>query len=319
MASNATLRGASHKRKLTTAAACVSGEIYQMPDGRAGVRSGKDSIASGDEAEFSTAGVFEVQKTASVVLLDGGKVYWDHSANTATYRNNGDRDFYLGTAVGDAASAAATVNVNINVEPCYTVDMARDSFTSVIAGTAAAGAFGFPRRQGSAHVLELTATSEVQKGDILSDDGFDINANAIVEFAVDVVADGSGTASDFNIGLASGTHATDFESVAEFVAIHLDENALDILVHSDDGTTDTALVDSTVNYAEGTRFEGWIDCRDPSDVQVYIDGVLVLGASDFALDGGSGPLFLVAHLEKTTGTDTYEVKVDWLRARIAEV
>ena len=309
-----------HEITLTSAAAVASGEIHQMPDGRAGVYTGLNSAASGDtNVGYSTEGQFTVTKASGWVGLDGGKAFWDHSANNAQYKKVNDRDFFLGTIVGDAASGDTTMVVNLNVEPVYLVDIARDPFTSVIAGTAAAGGFGFPRRNGGAHVLELTATSEVQKVDILSDDGFAITANAIVEFAVEVVADGSGTASDFNIGCASGTHATDFESVAEFVAVHLDENSLNILVHSDDGTTDTALVDSTIDYTEGTRFEGWIDLRDATDPQVYIEGSLVLGASDFGIDDGTGPFYLISHLEKTTGTDTYEVKVDWLRARIAEV
>lgn len=316
---NAFRKDCSNQRKLTSVAAVESGEIYCMSDGRAGVMSGVNAAASGDKVGFSVEGIYTVTKAAGWVGLDGGKVYWDHSANSANYLKVNDKDFYLGTIVGDAASTDLTIDVNLNVEPVYLVDINRDPCTSVVVGTPAAGVFGYPKRVGGSHVLETSATSEAQKVDIVSDDGFAITANAIVEFAFNVVNDGAGTASDWNIGCASGTHATDFESIAEFIALHVDENALTVLAHSDDGTTDTALVDTTVAHVVGTRYEGWIDLRDPTDPQVYCQGDLVLGASDFGIDDGTGPLFLIAHLEKTTGTDTFEVAVDWLRARIAEV
>jgi predicted RecA/RadA family phage recombinase len=316
---NAFRKDCSNQRKLTSVAAVESGEIYCMSDGRAGVMSGVNAAASGDKVGFSVEGIYTVTKVTGWVGLDGGKVYWDHSANSANYLKVNDKDFYLGTIVGDAASTDLTIDVNLNVEPVYLVDINRDPCTSVVVGTPAAGVFGYPKRVGGSHVLETSATSEAQKVDIVSDDGFAITANAIVEFAFNVVNDGAGTASDWNIGCASGTHATDFESIAEFIALHVDENALDVLAHSDDGTTDTALVDTTINHAVGTRFEGWIDIRDETDPQIYCNGSLVLGASDFGINDGTGPLYLIAHLEKTTGTDTFEVSVDWLRARIAEV
>jgi hypothetical protein len=54
--------------------------------------------------------------------------------------------------------------------------------------------------------------------------------------------------------------------------------------------------------------------RDESDVQVYIDGVLQLAASDFALDDATGPLFPIFHVEKTTSTDLWDVRFQaWIR------
>ena len=316
---DAILKDTRCERQVTSVAAVASGEIYCMSDGRAGVHSAINAAASGDSVGFSTEGIYTVTKATGWVGLDGGKVYWDHSANSANYLKVNDKDFYLGTIVGDAASTDLTIDVNLNVQPVYLVDINRDPCTTVVVGTPVAGVFGYPKRVGGSHLIELGATSEAQKVDILSDDGFAITANAIVEFAFNVVNDGAGTASDFNIGCASATHATDFESVAEFVALHVDENNLAVLAHSDDGTTDTALVTTTVAHVVGTRYEGWIDLRDPTDPQIYCQGDLVLGASDFGIDAGTGPLFLIAHLEKTTGTDTFEVSVDWLRCRIAEV
>ncbi len=61
-----------------------------------------------------------------------------------------------------------------------------------------------------------------------------------------------------------------------------------------------------------------MDMRDPTDVQIYIDGVLVLGATVFNVNVAVGPWFLLAHVEKTASTDTYELAVDKLRAWTSE-
>ena len=143
-------------------------------------------------------------------------------------------------------------------------------------------------------------------------------AKAIVEGIVNVVSDGAGSAVDVSIGVANGTHATDADSITESLFVHLDANNTNINLESDDGTTEVAATDSTIDYTEGTPFEVWFDLRDLTDIQIYIDGVLALGATVFKLDAATGPLKLLVHVEKTTGTDTYELDVDFLAARIAQ-
>jgi len=296
-------------------------EVRQGPTGLAEVYDGAAAKVSGDYPIYSTEGTFKVLKTSGVVILKGGRVYWDHSASSATYCRNNDRDFYLGRAVEDAASTAPTVDVILNVDPPYDIDLCRDGFISTLAGTPAAGGFGYPVQLGGAFVLELSATNEAQKVDLLSVDGFDLASNAIVEFAFRVISDGASGAQDFTIGVASGTHETDFQSVTSFVALHLDGNTTNINVQSDDNSTDVAPTDSTADYTEGSartnRVEGWLDFRNPADVQCYVNGALVLDGTTFTA-GTSGVHHLIAHLEKTAGTDTYKVAVDWLRARLAE-
>jgi hypothetical protein len=46
--------------------------------------------------------------------------------------------------------------------------------------------------------------------------------------------------------------------------------------------------------------------------------VLQLGSTVFNIDAAVGPLFLLAHVEKSSAADTYELALDWLRVRIAE-
>lgn len=299
-------------RDYTPVAAATAGDVVQLPDGRAAVVI--NDIAAGDLGAANSCGIFDIAKTTGIVILDGGRVYYDHSAGKAHFKKVNDRDFYLGVAVGDAASAATTVRVALNTEPAYVVDVARDPIDSVIVKTA-----GTPqlRALGGAMSLEFSATAEAQKVDVLSKDGFAVSSNPIVEFALEVVNGGDDAAFDFNCGVANATHASDADSITESCFIHLDGNSANIAAESDDGTTEVAATDTAVDYVAGTRFEVWMDLRDPSDVQIYIDGVLVLSGTTFDVSAATGPLKLLAHLEKSSNDTAGEVHVDWLRARIA--
>ena len=309
--------------RVTAAAAVASGEVWQLKDGRAAVYTGLNAASSGDRVNYSTSGQYTMTKTASVVLLDGGRAYWDHSANAVTYKKVNDRDFYLGRVVGDAASADTTCVVNLNVNPPYDIDLLRDGALSVATGTAAAGGFDIPKRYGGAMALSLTNTNEAQCVDALSVDRVAIAGNAIAEFIVRLAANGSTSAVDLSIGLANGTSTTDADAITESVFFHIDGGALDIYAESDDGTTEVAATDTTINITEGSavanRYEFWIDARDTADIQLYINGALVLGSTVFKLDAGTGPIGLLAHLEKTSGTATAgPVYIDFAALRIAE-
>lgn len=310
-----TLRGRHDMRQTTTAAAVV-GEVRQMPDGRAAVLTALNAPAAADLSGWSSTGVYTVQKTTSMVILDGGKVYWDHSANKCHFKTVNDRDFFLGTAVGDAASADTTMAVNLNVQPSYLIDIAKSPTDSVVVLTTAAAA-SVNNRGGSVNML-FSTDAEAQKTDSLSKDGWAIAANAIVEFAIEVIDNGDNAALDLNVGIANATHATDADSITESCFIHIDGTNLNILAESDDGTTEVAATDTTIDYVEGTRFEVWMDTRDIADIQIYIDGALVLGSTVFKLDAATGPLKLLAHMEKTSNDTPAELDIDWLRVRIGE-
>ena len=315
------VRGKDEMR-ITAAAAISPGEVRQLADGRAAVYTASVGAASGDLVKENTTGQYTMTKTASVVLLDGQRAYWDHSANSVTFRTVNDRDFYLGRIVGDAASADTTCVVNINVDPAYDIDVKTCPFLSVPTGTQAVGAFGFPRRLGGANSIELTATNEAQCIDLLSVDRVAVGANPIVEAEIRIPANGSTSAVDFNIGLANGTSTTDADAITESVFFHIDGGALDIFAESDDGTTEVAATDTTVNATEGSavanRLHLMIDARDPASVKLYIDGVRVLSATTFVLTAATGPLGLLVHLEKTSSTATGRVVIDRLTLRTAE-
>ncbi len=106
--------------------------------------------------------------------------------------------------------------------------------------------------------------------------------------------------------------------MAEQVTLHFNGNALDIFAESDDGTTDVNETDTTINAVDDTWFECWIDCRNPADVQIYINGALVLASTVFTLANAAGPLFPIVHMEKTTDDTVADFRVDFMRLRIAE-
>jgi predicted RecA/RadA family phage recombinase len=321
MAIEAQLIQAGEVLNWTADADYSAGDVIQLSDGRAGFVT--VDVTSGNIVGVQVTGVVKTLKTTSMVLLAGGRAYWDHSANKAHYKKVNDRDFYLGRVTADAASADTVCYVALNVDPPYDIDALRDGALSVATGTAAAGGFGLPAVYGGALGLSLTSTSEVQCVDILSVDRFAVGANAIVEAIFRIGVNGSTSAVDFNVGVANGTSTSDADAITESCFIHVDGGATDLLAESDDGTTEVAATDTTVDFTAGSavanRVEAWFDLRDPADIQVYVNGALVLGSTVFKLDAATGPLGLLAHLEKSTGTATAgPIYIDALRARFQQ-
>jgi predicted RecA/RadA family phage recombinase len=309
MADASYVRGDSNYN-VTLAAAASAGEVRQLSNGLAAVMQGLNSASSGDTRTFRTEGQHALTKATGVVLLDGGKAFWDHSANNVTFRKVNDRDFYVGTVVGDAASGDTTCVVNLNVLPKPQIDLLRDGALSVATGTAAAGGFGLPALRGGVPGLQLTATNEAQCVDLLSVDRVAVSSNPIAEFVVRMAANGSDSTVDFNVGLANATNTTDADTIAESCFFHIDGGALTIFAESDDGTTEVAATTTTVSITAGSavanRVEFWLDARDPANVRYYIDGAEVNAATSNLgnINVAAGPLGLLVHLEKTVGTAT---------------
>jgi predicted RecA/RadA family phage recombinase len=298
-------------------------EVRQGPTGEAEVFDTANAASATSYPVFRTRGRYTIQKTNGIAILKGGRVYWDHSANTATYRKQSDRDFYLGRATEDAAETGPTVAVDLNLDPPYDLDLLRDPCDVITTGTQVLGAFLPPRLKGGALHFLLSATNEAQILSLITVDGFAEEANAIIEGAFRVISDGAGTVVDVSMGIANAAHATDMDSATEAVLIHLNANSTIIYAESRDGVSAAVTAtDTTKTYTEGAGFavrkEFWLDMRNPADVQVYVDAVNVLPSSVFDVDGGTGPWKLICHVEKTASTDTYELALDWLRARFSE-
>lgn len=297
-------------------------EVRQAPSGRAGFLDDKDSVPASTYYDLTTIGTQSIAKQTGIVLLKGGRVFWDHSANVATFRQVNDRDFYVGRVAEDASSAANEVLVIFNVDPPPKIDLFRDGYATAPIGTQALAGFLPPQNRGGALHFVLSATNEAQKVDALAVDGFAEEANAIVEFIFRVPNGGAGTVVDVSMGVANDTHATDADSITESVFIHLDANNTNINAESDDGTTEVAATDSTTDYTAGStvavRKEVWMDFRDPADVQIYVDGVNVLPSTVFDIDAATGPWYPLVHVEKTASTETFELAIDRFQVRTAE-
>jgi hypothetical protein len=316
--------GKANARRSNAVGIVQGGDIHQLADGRAAYVDRTTPAVDGDPLVLNDVGQIIVPKATGIALLNGGDVFWDHSARLATYRPVNDRDFFLGTAVGDSTSTSVSCVVNFNVGQSNKIDLiSKDPALSVATGTPAAGGFGLPARYGAAIGMQLTATSEAQCVDVFSVDRFSIDSNPIVEAVVRIAANGSTNAVDLNIGLANNTSTTDADAITESVFFHIDGGSLDILAESDDGTTEVNATDTTIDATAGTavanRLEFWIDCRNPADVQMYVNGVNVLSSTVFKLNAATGPLGLLAHLEKSTGTATAgPVYLDKFRVRTME-
>lgn len=275
-------------------AAVDGGQVVQLPDGRAGIT--PSDVEAGKLAGYATEGIFEVAKTTSMVMLPGSRLYWDASANKAHLLHGNDKDFYLGVCVADAASAATTVRVDLNQQPQPTLSFAH-GVQSLIVNTA-----GFPWVSGHGDTVSmaLQVAAEAQKVDAMTLRGISRDAKGIAHFLCCINLNSDNAAGDINIGLANGTHASDFESVTEFVGIHTDGNSLNINAQSRDGTTTVTVTDTTVDAVVGTPFLMQLDFRNNEDIQMYIDGVNVLPSSVFKTNAATGPLKLIAHMEKSS-------------------
>lgn len=288
-------------------AAYSDGDIIQVPDGRAGVVRGAVASGATGSAEVTRGLIITVPKTTSMVMLISSELFWDHSANKAHLLHGGDRDFFLGTCQKDETSAATTVRVALNVKPVYVVSLA-DGFATIPIQTA-----GFPVVHGAGEGvnLQLQAANEAQKVDALSHRSITVTglAECIGHALICINDNGGATAADTSIGFANATHATDADSITESIFAHYDGNDLKINLESDDGTTEVAATDSTIAFVEGTPHLVQWDFRNLSDIQVYIDGVNALPSSVFKLNAATGPIKALAHMEKTSSTDTYRASV----------
>lgn len=303
--------------RLTVEAAVSVGEVWQLANGLAAAYTEANAAASGDTGKrWTTTGQYTVPKAASVVVLDGADLWWDHSANAATPVPPlvaGDRDFFLGSAVGDAAAADESCAVNLNVRSIPVIDYHRDGGDTAIVLTA-----GTPYLVQRGGTLEagFSATAEAQKLDWLSKRSFALGSNWILDAVVEIQTNADADVADLNIGVANGTHASDFDSVTERVSFHFDMGAdLNLDAQSTDGSTTVSATDTTVDWAVGTPLFLTIDGRDPADVQMYVNGVLVLSATVFDISAATGPLKAIFHLEKSSNDSPGVVQLDMLRVR----
>lgn len=307
----------------TAVAARVTAEVIQLADGRAAVM--QHDTAAGVKGAARVEGVHYVLKTTSQVWIDGCRLWWDHSANTATCVPplvTGDKDFYLGVAVGDVVAAGTAGYVNLNVRPAYVFDVHRDLFDHTLVKTVVGSTtIVIPDLIARGGTIDsyFGLTAEAQKLDILSKRTFPLASNPILEAVINIVTTCDADVGDLSIGFANASHASDADSITESVFFHYDLGAdLNIDAESDDGTTEVAATDTTIDFAEGTPHYLCIDGRDPSNMKFYINGAEVLAATanlgDVQL--ATGPLKALFHMEKSANDSPGRVLISELQVRL---
>jgi predicted RecA/RadA family phage recombinase len=303
----------------TPSAGYASGEIVQLNDGRAGVILGLRALGSGESAAAQTQGLFRVLKTASVVVLPGGRVFWDRSAGTATpLQAEAGADFFLGTCHEGAASADTTLVVDLNVKPAYLVDLLRDMGDTAVVLTAGTPFIG---NRGGGMDMGFSLTAEAQKLDWLSCKSFPVTIPAILEAVFQLITTCDAAVGVLAIGLANGTHATDVGTITESALFSCNLGTdLNLDCQCDDGTAaEVAETDSEVDLVAGTPVEVWIDARDLTDLKYYVNGVRVLAATAFDIGDATGPLKALAHLVKTANDSPGEAIVSHLAIRTTDI
>jgi hypothetical protein len=152
---------------------------------------------------------------------------------------------------------------------------------------------------------------------------FPVAGNPIFECRLAVYDKGDDAALDVNFGLANDSHATDCDAITESVLFHLDGNDLSLKCESDDGTTEVAATDTTVDLVDDTFYDFKIDCSDLEDVTFWYRAVgaqawtRLLAATTFDISHAVGPLTPLFHVEKTSNDTTADVRADWVRVRSA--
>jgi len=314
------LRGQSKQQYFTPVAACSNGDLVKLPDGKAGVAA--TDIAAGVQGAFWVDGVYKVTKHTAGALLLGGDVFWDVSASHAQHAPDlASTDYRIGITVDqDEPAADTTVNVDLNEHTVYNIELGGPDGGDWIAEELAAGVAGSVNAIPGGASIVITADNEVQSNCLRSVRTVLVSSKPIFECRMRRSAT-TDAANDVDFGLATGGHASDFETVADFAAFHMDGDDLNIDTHSDDGTTDRAPADSTIDHVEATFAEYWIDARDDTNVKFYVDGVLVdTSATKRILTAAlARAVAAVVMIEKTTGTSVGGCQIQKLRVRCTSV
>ena len=291
----------AHSVDIYPAAAVTAGDLVEF-----GALTG--AIVRSAEAEKIASvrlyGEHKVSKTANIVLVRGQLAYEIFSTGAASHYAPGRK--CLGMVSRDAAASDTEVHILFGKQPTYLVDLRETTASETVVGSATV----LPIVGGGAK-LNLINTNEAEKASILPDGTFSILQCPIAEFRVARVS-ASAAAVDMDWGIGSGDHASDFESITNFVAFHTDGGDNNIDAHSKDAVANVAITDTAVDQTDAAYDHFLIDARDRTSVKLYINGIRVLSGSTLALPASATTLKAIVHTEKTSGTATGELRVERL-------
>lgn len=163
--------------------------------------------------------------------------------------------------------------------------------------------------------VALTSDSEEQQarldfGDV---EGFNPNKYLQVEFRVNLAVTPTLVA-EISFGLSGAANKVT-ESQGDHVSFIFD-GSVNLLVSTDDGTTDTTATDTTIDGADGTYLVCRIDLTELDDVKFFVNGSRVLGSTTFDVSGLAATDYLQPYVQayKASGAGVGTLEVDYVKA-----
>lgn len=302
-----TYKSGSQTLDIVPAADKTAGDFTTLHSGLPGyVIDGVDvSLQDLGAAQINT--IAKVAKTASIVFVAGQRVYMDRATGLATYDYRGND--YLGLAVAGpkndptypqtssaivAQGASGFVYVKLGATRHDIIELGKTPFTEL----ESLGLGVVATTDGVTFDAEFDAVAEAAYAGMLSDDAIDVDDGPIFEGWVASKEVGDNAALDRDWGFISAAPTTDVEAIAAFIAFHMD-NDLNIDAHSDDGTTDIAVTDTTVDAVDDTYAFYQICLVDKAAPIMLINGVQITAPTTLTLTAFTGDLFVFFHMEKT--------------------
>ncbi len=176
-AAKAIRRDCDEVLRVTAVAVTYGGDLLQLEDGRAAVKSGLETAAIGDLMSVDVDGIFDVLSASATTFSRGDEVWWDLSAMQAVKANTAldTGDFYLGIADADKASGDLFVRVILNervaVRPIVHEFATTTDVASVTLVPANENSNGFLVRLVYAIVTEVFAGGTEDQGVVTVKDG----------------------------------------------------------------------------------------------------------------------------------------------------
>lgn len=274
-------------------------------------------------------GDFELPLT-SVAKTDTGRPLFATADNT--FALTGHPDAYVGRILNKERTDYCVVRLKSPGERppngfgSVTLQLTgHESFTATgaTAGTSPVGAFdlksilgpGFAVRdaEDGGIALAFDATAEIALASVRTpNDILPIDKGLTAEFDMCVTDKGDAAAVDLDIGfgtaLTTNSEASvDHADMVQLFAVHMDGASDNILLQSDDNTTDVAPADTTIDNDSTTDVPKHFKLivRPTGVCECWIDGVRVLSSTAFAMLSTANVAFF-ANAEKTSDDTTFE-------------
>lgn len=317
---------------------------YEPPDYFAGVAyetvDNSSGAASADNVRVFVKGDFEMTVTG-VGDEDSGKAVYAVSDDPLTASQllfTGHPDAFVGRIVHKHATNEAVVRLRGWMEAPdrrddgaleFVYDAQPVDLTGAVAGTSspcgdwtAHSVLGLGSTQDQAQgalSLAFDATAEVAQASIETPVCMSITKGISFEMVLNLEDIGDNAALDIDWGLGNVLDATtranmDDGTLTQHVRFHMNGASANILAESDDGTTDVAAADTTIDnvVTAGSRKRFNIIARPDLSCELWIDEVQVLTSTSFLLASGLFAAFF--NMEKTSNDTTAEGVISYARA-----